>query len=120
MMSEKTRAKVTALGGLLLFLAGPVMAGPAVADYGSTPSSNTGGATTFCCSSYGFDTALEIDIGRSCTVAAYSLQAVSQCSNVSFSCGNGAGLQCVPSPVLKGSKGYGQQLEDCACQPFAD
>jgi|ERR1700677_798350 len=119
-MSEKTRAKIRALGSLLLLLAGPVMAGSAAADAGSTPSSTTGGATTFCCSSYGPDSSLEVEIGRSCTVAAYSLQVVSQCSNVSFSCGNGAGFECVPSVGMKSSKSYGQQLEDCSCQPFAD
>lgn len=117
-MSEKTRANVRALGGLLLLLAGPAIAGSAAADAGSTSSSTTGGATTFCCNSYGFDTTVEVNIGRYCTVAAYSLQVVSQCSNVSFSCGNGAGFECVPSAVLKGSKG--QQLEDCSCQSFAD
>lgn len=116
-MSDRTRANVRAFGGLLLLLAGPAGAGSAAADYGSTPSSASGGASTFCCSSYGFDTSLSIDIGRACTVAAYSVQAVSQCSNVSFSCGNGASFECVPSA---GMSSNGQQLEDCACQPFAD
>jgi len=107
-MPTRTRTAIALIGGLLL-AAAPMAAA-------SSSSTTTSTETTFCCSSYD-PTA---GIGYSCTVAAYSQPVVSQCKNVSFSCGS-TGFECATEPAVKlVSGGYSPALETCSCFSFSD